>query len=86
MMGYGYGMEWGGWIAMAVFWIAIITLVIWGVSRAFPTDRNPSRDSGISPGESAVEILDRRYAAGEIDDDRYRTMRATLAADATDGR
>jgi len=27
MMGYGFGMGAGGWIAMAVFWIGVIGLV-----------------------------------------------------------
>lgn len=85
MMGYGYGMGAGGWIAMAVFWVALIALVVWGVSRAFPTDRGHGRGeaSGAPRSENPAEILDRRYAAGEIDDDRYQVMRATLTSTST---
>lgn len=86
MMGYGYGMgagSWIGWIAMIVFWVALIALVVWGVSRAFPAGGGRGDTSGASPSESPVEILDRRYAAGEIDDERYQMMRATLASSST---
>ena len=33
MMGYGSGMSAGGWIAVAVFSIAVLALVVWGVTR-----------------------------------------------------
>ena len=86
MMGYGYGMGaggWVGWIAMAVFWIGLIALVGWGVSRAFPSGNGRDDTSGAPRPESPAEVLDRRYAAGEIDEDRYQAMRATLTS-ATD--
>jgi len=85
MMGYGYGMGAGGWIAMAIFWVGLITLIIWAVSRALPTGGGWGADSPLRRGgardgatESAEDILDRRFAAGELDDDTYRSMRATL--------
>ena len=86
MMGYGYGMGaggWVGWIAMAVFWIGLIALVVWGVSRAFPSGKDRGETSWAPRSESPAEVLDRRYAAGEIDEDRYQAMRATLASSAT---
>lgn len=86
MMGYGYGMGTGGWIAMTIFWVALIVLVVWAVSRALPTG-NSNRDTttrreGPDDGglASAEDILDRRFAAGELDEDTYRSMRATLRA------
>jgi len=81
MMGYGYGMGAGGWIAMTIFWVGLITLIIWTISRALPSgnawgrDSTPQRDSG---ADSAEDILDRRFAAGELDEETYRSMRATL--------
>lgn len=80
MMGYGYGMGGGGWIAMTIFWVALITLVIWTVSRApgwRGRDENAPTGGG-GPRVSAEDILDRRYAAGELDEETYRSMRATL--------
>lgn len=81
MMGDGYGMGVGGWIAMTIFWVSLIVLVVWALSRTLPTGASWSGDGarrGEGARESAEEILDRRFAAGEIDEDTYRSMRATL--------
>jgi putative membrane protein len=81
MMGYGYGMGAGGWIAMTIFWVALITLIIWTLSRALPggtswgRDFTPPQERG---ADSAEDILDRRFAAGDLDEETYRSMRATL--------
>ena len=84
MMGYGYGMGAGGWIAMAVFWIGVIGLVIWLVARSFPSSRRDDgvggAQPGIAQGETPDQLLDRRFAAGEIDVATYDSMRATLRA------
>ena len=77
MMGYGWGMGAGSWIAMTVFWVALLVLVGWAVARAFP--------AGGGRGEAATretpeEVLDRRYAAGELDTETYQSMRATLSS------
>lgn len=85
MMGYGYGMGAGGWIAMTIFWVGLITLVVWALSRALPTGSGWGADTAPQRGgardvatDSAEDILDRRFAAGELDEDSYRSMRATL--------
>lgn len=81
MMGYGYGMGAGGWIAMTIFWVALIVLVVWVLSRALPTGGNWGGDGarrGEGARDSAEDILDRRFAAGEIDEDTYLSIRATL--------
>lgn len=79
MMGYGWGMGAGGWIAMMVFWVALLVLIVWAIARAFPT--SDSQRGGDAPRqESSEEILDRRYAAGELDTETYQSMRATLDA------
>lgn len=84
MMGYGFGMGAGGWIAMAVFWIAVIALVVWLVVRAFPSSRRDEAVMGgypgVAQGETPEQLLDRRFAAGEIDVATYESMRATLRA------
>ena len=83
MMGYGFGMGAGGWIAMAVFWIAVIGLVVWLVARAFPRGRRDDvvgGEPGVAQGETPDQLLDRRFAAGEIDVATYDSMRATLRA------
>jgi len=66
MMGYygfGYGMGYFGWILMALFWGAIIWLIIWLVNK----NRN-SNSHLINQSERRTphEILKERYAKGEI--------------------
>lgn len=75
MMGYGWGMGTAGWIFMGLFWIAIIALVIWGVTALLPG----TRSSNAGRTESPREILDRRFARGEIDAEQYRQAREELA-------
>ena len=53
------GMGWDGIGLMAVLWIGIIALVVWGLSAAFP-----GRPPPIEP--DVLEIVRRRYARGEI--------------------
>lgn len=64
---------------MAGLWVALLVLIVWAIARAFPTsDRQRGGDAPRQ--ESSEEILDRRYAAGELDTDTYQSMRATLNA------
>ena len=63
---FGGGMMW-------IFWILIVALLIWFVVVA-------TRSAGGSreAHKSAREILDSRYARGEIDRDEYTQKRADL--------
>ncbi|MFJ8361221.1 SHOCT domain-containing protein [Streptomyces sp. NPDC093984] len=62
--------------------IALIALVVWAVIRLFqrPAPRGDGTDSRPAPRETPEEILDRRYASGEIDTDTYTETREQLAA------
>jgi putative membrane protein len=76
MMG-GFG-GWGGWgimaIAMLVFW----GLVIWGIiALARSGDHHHQVDSSRG-NDSALEILKRRYASGEITKDEYEQKKKDL--------
>ena len=76
MMGwYGGGMGWGAWLAMGLFWLVLLGLIVWLVSRLLPdSDGGTTRNTG----ESALEILDRRLASGEIDLEAWQAARAAL--------
>ncbi len=78
-MGYGWGMGVGGWIAMVIFWVALLVLIVWLVARAF-SPRKSQPEAGENHGwkESADQVLDRRFAAGEIDESTYHRMREAL--------
>jgi putative membrane protein len=76
MMGPGMmgGLGWG-WLPLLliVFW----GLVIWGIVAAVRTTRSPGC-SNTSTAESALEVLKRRYAQGEISKKEYEEKRRDL--------
>lgn len=81
-MGFGWGMGSEGWLGTGIFWIAILGLVVGVAVSAFP-GRSNSADGHRSyspPPETPEQTLDRRYAMGEIDEDTYQRMRATLSS------
>jgi putative membrane protein len=76
MMGwYGPGMGLGAWLFMGLFWVALVALIVWVVTLLLPS-RNRPASGGVDTPE---EILDRRFARGEIDEETYRAQRAALA-------
>lgn len=67
----GYGPGWFiSALMMLLFWVAVVILVIWLV-RQF-SERKPAS------GGRALEILDERYARGEIDREDYLARRSDL--------
>ena len=78
MMGwYGGGMGPLGWLVMGLFWLILLGLIVWLVTRLLPAG---SGGTTRPPGESPLEILDRRLASGEIDLDTWQAQRAALIA------
>jgi putative membrane protein len=69
MMGWGYGMGWVGMILMAVFWIAVIIGIVFLI-RWLVTSTGAGSQRG-SSGDSALEILKRRYARGEVNKEEF---------------
>jgi putative membrane protein len=84
MMGwYGGGMGTVGLLAMGLFWLILLGLIGWLVIRLLPAGSDqPAR----ATGESAVEILDRRMASGELDTQEWQARRGALLAAQRDGR
>ncbi len=72
-MMYGWGMGWLGALWMLLFWAGIILLIVWAVKSL---SSNGSRSSG--SGSRALEILEERYARGEIDRDEFVSRRDEL--------
>jgi putative membrane protein len=62
----GFGMMGG----MLVFWVIIIVLAVLLVKGLFNSDGPRSRDNA----STAKQILDERYARGEIDQEQYQSM------------
>lgn len=76
MFGYGWcgGMGVGGWLLMGLLWGGFLAVIVWAVLRLFPRSR-----PGAGSGEGGAEMLDRRLAAGELDEDTYRRLRGELS-------
>ena len=60
-----------GMLVMALFWIGVIVLVVWGLSNLFST-----RQPGVE--RDAEEILKQRYARGEISREELMQARDAL--------
>jgi putative membrane protein len=81
-MMYGdWGGGWGWMMLMPLLWIALLVLIVWAVIRlAQPSGRNSGPgDHGQPRRETPQEILDRRFASGEIDAEAYAQARERLA-------
>jgi putative membrane protein len=77
MWGPGWGFGWLGLVFRSLFWVALIMLVIGFFRRGrdyYPSDTYSSHSHDDTP----LEILKRRYAAGEITREQYAEMRHTL--------
>jgi putative membrane protein len=81
MMGYGFDMFGLGSIWMILFWVVIIGLIVWGVTRIVRANSKSSTNIPPSSGQpSALDILKQRYARGEISKDQFEEMRRDLSA------
>lgn len=86
MMGWnlGWGTTMFGGLGMLVFWVLIIVLVIWAARSFGRSDRDstlPDRNTDLQPGSSQltpIEILQGRYASGEINREEFETIRDHL--------
>jgi putative membrane protein len=64
-----------GSLGMGVFWLILLGLIVWLVVRLLHgSGGGSSRDTG----ESALELLDRRLANGQIDLELWQAQRAAL--------
>lgn len=78
---YGNGHDWA-WMAvlMPLMWIALIGFTVWAVMRL--TQNSPIDSvvphAPVHDRETAEEILDRRFASGEIDAETHAAARRQL--------
>ncbi len=79
MMGMGFGMGFGvlGLLFMLVFWGGLILLAVWLVRALF--SGNSGRDLHVGgKDQNARQILDQRYARGEISREQYEIMKQDI--------
>jgi putative membrane protein len=70
----GGGMWAGAWVFMGLFWLVLIVALAFLAARMWPGGRGGLRGHGPSP----LDILDERFARGEVDLEAYRAQRAAL--------
>lgn len=73
---YGWGMGFG-WILMVFFWVVVLAgsvlLVRWVASYG------EKKGQGTAATETALDILKKRYARGEITREEYERMRKDIS-------
>ena len=72
MWGWGYGFF--GWLMMLLFWGLIIAGAVLVIRWLVDQTRSPALGS-----ETALDVLKRRYAKGEITKEQFEAMKRDLA-------
>lgn len=65
----GNWVPWWHWLSMGGVWIVGIAVIVWAVTALFPNQ----------PRRGPLQILDERFALGEISLDEYRQRCDELA-------
>ena len=82
MMWSHNGMGWGGWIVMTLTMVAFWSLVVFGVIAIFRGDRE-ARSDQIPRERDPMQILDERFARGEIEIEEYHARQDVLRGSLT---
>lgn len=87
MMGwYGGGAGWAMMAVTSLLGLLLIAVVVWAVVRMVPPvsrfagPQSIEGGAGVAGVSSAQDILDQRFAAGEIDVEQYRAAVHELSA------
>ena len=73
-----YGMGWGiGWVWMLLFWLIPILLVLAAVKYLFSGKSQPGGES-LGGKDKALDVLEERYARGEINREEFIQKRDDL--------
>lgn len=75
MMGGTWG--WIGGIFMILFWVLIVVGIVFFI-RSFMTSRKIDKGPSFSSAESPLDILQKRYARGEINKEEYQSIKNDL--------
>jgi len=83
-MMWGYGLNWPNMALMmfgSTLWIVLVVVLVWAVMR-WLNHRTGSTQANMVPGvnPTGIEILNQRYARGEIDATTFEQMRERLEA------
>jgi putative membrane protein len=73
----GWGAMMLGGLGMLAFWTLLVLLVLWGI-RAFTGTDNSSSLQATGFRQTPLEILQARYASGELSREEYENIRRHL--------
>lgn len=77
---YHAGMGWAGWLAMVIGMVVFWGVVVWAVIAIFRSAQASTTDGGTAAHRDPQDILDERFARGEIDESEYRARTDALRA------
>ena len=66
------GFMWFGWI----FWLVLLGVIVWAVVTI--VNKSQWKTQNIPAGESASDILKKRFAKGEINKEEFDRMKIAL--------
>ena len=75
--GWGWGMGWGGGLLMALFGIAVIVLIVWGIVR-LTRHGGCCSTTTTTTKQTPLDIAKERYAKGEITKDQFEQIKKDL--------
>jgi len=81
----GAGVGWGGWLVMVVMMVVFWGAIAWVIVTLIRHTSSPGQQSAQPPtgttGPAPLQILDERFARGEIDEEEYQRRRKVLRGD-----
>ncbi len=72
------GIGWGGMWFGSIFWLLIIGVIIWVVVTSINNSNRRDLSNNFPQQESALDILKKRYAKGEINKEEFEQMKRDL--------
>jgi putative membrane protein len=75
---YGWGMGWGtgfGWVFMIFFWVLVVLGIVYFIRIVMTSAKKETS------GDTALDILKKRYAKGEITKEEFEKIKNDLKAD-----
>ena len=73
----GYGNMFWGWLIPLVL-LVLIAIAVYMIFKNNKTDQQISQGRSNQSSSRALEILDERYAKGEIDEEEYNRRKSVL--------